>query len=344
MKKIIANKKVIMSFMMLVVCFSFLFLTGCQNNSSIDDGKESQNASGIEYPITEGTTFFVGNIHIASKSDLGWFDTEGSGIPVTFVGTALYYLPKDIKDYDKYYELLKGDSDSGYNILKYFIDYELKDPYFGAYPIIRVEIPNEEEYKEALEDYEDSFEENKTRSTTSLSSSMSLSQASSFFTQFENMSCNLLLSNPCIPFQFAADGCYARAHYMRKLMADAGYDCQKIFVRSEQSGKFLQANTRANCCQCWSWHVAPLVTTPSGQRVIDPSLCTAPVTITTWLNTMKSSCYSNSLQATNISYSIQAASVYRYYSGTEYDNNYTKTYTTMDAYSLLQGCSNWLLS
>lgn len=327
---------IIVSIFMVMVGFLVL---SCQESadSSPETGEETN--MGVEYPLTGNVVIFTKNIHILHENDPGWFDLEGLGDPVDFGGASFYYLPRDIKEYEKYHELLTRKDKSELNILTFTIGEDMGIHILGAKPIIRVEIPSEELLEKVKKSYEPE-EVGETRSTKSLNSSMTLSQATSFFNQFKNMSCNLILSNPCIPFQFAADGCYARAHYMRKLMADAGYDCEKIFLESNNpTTRPLQANTNANCCQAWSYHVAPLVTTPSGKRVIDPSLCSAPVTISTWVNKMLTTCYGYSV-CNSYTQTVKPSNVYIYrISGsTSYDNSYVDTYDVMDNYSLLSGC------
>ena len=46
----------------------------------------------------------------------------------------------------------------------------------------------------------------------------------------KNKSCAIKNQNLCIPFQYANDGCYARAHMMRKHMNSSSKDCYKIFA------------------------------------------------------------------------------------------------------------------
>ena len=36
------------------------------------------------------------------------------------------------------------------------------------------------------------------------------------------------MNDPSIPFAYAVDGCYARAHWMRKILNDNGYECEKL--------------------------------------------------------------------------------------------------------------------
>lgn len=88
----------------------------------------------------------------------------------------------------------------------------------------------------------------------------------------------------CIPFKHADDGCYARAHEMCRLMMDAGEDPEKVWI---YGGLHVQTSNVHQCDIYWGWHVAPtlMVTSTSGpaeKYVIDPSLCTSPVTVAAW--------------------------------------------------------------
>ncbi len=88
----------------------------------------------------------------------------------------------------------------------------------------------------------------------------------------------------CIPFLHAYDGCYARAHEMCRLMMDEGEDPEKVWIFGNLH---VDTSNVHNCCVDWGWHVAPtlMVTTSNGppeKYVIDPSLCTAPVTVAAW--------------------------------------------------------------
>lgn len=183
---------------------------------------------GVEYPIPENAIVSLDDIHFVRKGSEpweGWFDTKGKGDPVSFGGANFYYLPKDIKNYEYYHTLLQGDGVSKYNILRYTLgeyDYEV-----GGFPVIKVELPSQEERQRLERSYEPiPTSELGMGSTTT----MTLSREKQFFNQFKNLSCAVSSQCPRIPFQYTADDCYARAHYMRKLMADAGYESQKIFA------------------------------------------------------------------------------------------------------------------
>ena len=103
----------------------------------------------------------------------------------------------------------------------------------------------------------------------------------------------------CIPFLYPDDGCWIRAHIMCHLMRTGGPDTttnppedpEKVWIDASP-GNILDPLT-ANHPDCrlpwgWGWHVAPtlMVSLPGGdeKRVIDPSLCNAPVSLADWKN------------------------------------------------------------
>lgn len=111
----------------------------------------------------------------------------------------------------------------------------------------------------------------------------------SLYQKIVNQSCGTTSYN-CIPFRYPVDGCFARAHAMRRILLDNGYDCQKIFLYGNLAAK-------KDCCVTWGYHVAPLiyVNTSSGTvtKVLDPSLFDSPVSVDTWVNgCLNSSCWS----------------------------------------------------
>jgi hypothetical protein len=97
----------------------------------------------------------------------------------------------------------------------------------------------------------------------------------------------LTVPPPCIPFMYPDDGCWGRAHEMRRLMLNAGTDSMKVWIDG-----WLHTPTKnnPNCFVNWGWHVAPTICVRtwwwfpffSMRMVIDPSLFTTPVSKTTW--------------------------------------------------------------
>ena len=229
----------------LVFALGIVFLIGggifiaCQKEANVEVSEPEQPCEGVEYPIPENAVFSIDNIHLIKKASNvpwePWFDTKGQGDPVSFGGTNRYYLPYNIKNYAQYRKLLEGDGKSKYNILRYVIG--TYNPEVGAYPIIRVELPKPAD----REWFERSYEPIQTSAARTRSAvTMTLARARQFFAQFKNLSCATTLQCPCIPFQYAGDGCYARARYMRKLKAWKEYPIPENAVVFTTNVRILQ--------------------------------------------------------------------------------------------------------
>lgn len=164
----------------------------------------------------------------------------------------------------------------------------------------------------------------------------------------------------CIPFQYAWDGCYARAHKMRQIIEDRyGYCCEKVFSFANQGFDRLavRADKWGGCCVDWWYHVAPLVRVrvrlglrfPSARftielvlaLVIDPSMFDKPVLLSTWLMAQENTgCLANA----NLSmYSIQPGSAYEpaNYAATAFrtDPAYVDTHATLIDYRNYTTCT-----
>ncbi len=111
----------------------------------------------------------------------------------------------------------------------------------------------------------------------------SFSQVQEVFDYMKAQDCNNYYAdtNPCIPFQYKRDGCYARAHKMKEVMENVfRRSCDKIFVW----GKLRNGCT---FYRRWYYHVAPVVYVGSRQYIIDPGLNkNGPVSIAEWKNAM----------------------------------------------------------
>lgn len=157
--------------------------------------------------------------------------------------------------------------------------------------------------------------------------------------------------SPCIPFQYVRDGCYARAHKMRRIVTTKyGYCCEKVFSFANQGNDSLavKADKWGGCCVTWWYHVTPLIRVKVSlgpwsfvlAMVIDPGMFDKPVLLSTWLAAQENTlCHPNA----NVSmYSIQAGSAYSpsNYAGTTFttDPSYTATDATLIAYSGLTTC------
>lgn len=182
----------------------------------------------------------------------------------------------------------------------------------------------------------------------------SYKKAKEIFDYCAQQSCHLpgpTVETPCIPFQYVIDGCYARAHKMRKIITEKyGYCCEKVFSFANQGSDELavQANKWGGCCVTWWYHVAPLIRVQvkilnikfSLALVIDPGMFDKPVLLSSWLMAQESLACSASA---NVSmYSIQPGSAYApdNYAGTMFitDPAYTHTNQTLINYQNLTTC------
>ena len=160
---------------------------------------------------------------------------------------------------------------------------------------------------------------------------------------------------PCIPFQYVRDGCYARAHQMRRIITTRyGYCCEKVFSYAPYDDDVLavQANKWGGCCVEWWYHVAPLVRVRVKLRlprlpknfsvvlamVIDPGMFDKPVLLSTWLAAQENKTCNP--QARVSAYSIQPGSAYTPGWSGPYgtDPNYVATEGTLLAYQGLTTC------
>lgn len=90
--------------------------------------------------------------------------------------------------------------------------------------------------------------------------------------------------NNKIPFNWPRDGCYARAHEMRRLMEAKGVESEKIFIygKLEVKSEALDGETIN-----WGYHVAPTIQVQGADgkptpMVIDPSLSKELLTPQQW--------------------------------------------------------------
>ena len=122
---------------------------------------------------------------------------------------------------------------------------------------------------------------------------ISSARAQEIFNAMSATSCNPVgIAPPCIPFMFPDNGCWARAHEMRRLMNNMGVYPRKVWI---QGVLHTPTKNHPNCFVNWAWHVAPTICVRQrwrwwyvfwwwlGERmVIDPSLFTTPVTQAQW--------------------------------------------------------------
>ncbi len=300
----------------MMVFVSVLSMNSCSESNA---NQEAVNPQTNEAAVKEfGRTVPVG------------IEKEDGKYKVSFILSAQPYQIKDTKENEAYISMISQavKNESPVHIF-------LKA---NSNEIAKVESPTPEDirfFKSAL------TKEVKADNTTKKIASVipDLATLNSLFTQIKNQSCGTsTASSPCITFRYPVDGCYARAHKMRQILNNAGYECEKQFVYGN-----LRAST-GTCCVSWVYHVAILVSfkNASGvveKRIIDPSLnSTGPITDTAW----RAACTNSTCGSTSVSsYANTAGNVYyRNPAGSLlYDDNLVNTNCTLTAFSALSGCS-----
>lgn len=170
------------------------------------------------------------------------------------------------------------------------------------------------------------------------------------------LSCHLpgpYVMPPCIPFQYVRDGCYARAHQMRRIITERyGFCCEKVFSFATSSDDELavKADKWGGCCVIWWYHVAPLIRVrlrlkglPKGKplvmaMVIDPGMFDEPVPLSTWLAAQETTACASDARVT--SYSIQPGAAYqpKWSGGFTTDPGYSNTDFTLFLYRSAPTC------
>lgn len=97
---------------------------------------------------------------------------------------------------------------------------------------------------------------------------------------------------PCYPRDFIRDGCYARAHFIHKIITSMGYNCEKIVLQSK-GGNSLGYWDGTKCVN-WLYHIAAVITVKENNEekklVIDPCIDSGqPLSIKEWSDTIQDS-------------------------------------------------------
>jgi hypothetical protein len=151
----------------------------------------------------------------------------------------------------------------------------------------------------------------------------------------------------CISFQYAHDGCYARAHKMCDIINNRyNYQTQKVFSFANSGSDVLSVHAQkwGGCCVNWWYHVVPMVSvnTPTGVKayVFDPAMFNQPVLLSAWLHAQENPTCAGSANVSMIN--VQPTAMYwpTSYSGYTFgtDPGYVSTNATLVSYASLLTC------
>ena len=138
--------------------------------------------------------------------------------------------------------------------------------------------------------------------------------------------CSTSPSSPCIPFTYPDDGCWGRAHEMCRLIINAGFQPEKIWIYGSLR---VATSNHPSCKVGWGWHVAPVLRVDSGSgpqvRVIDPALFPGPVPQATWVGVQGDPAASTYLSPADVFYRDSNG-------GVVYDPTYAQTNQVLTTY------------
>jgi len=259
---------------------------------------------------------------------------QGDNLKILFLLHAQYYTMKVTENNKGEFKLLKEALKKNRKVV---VKVFLKK---GTSEIIKVEKGSIEDYKKIWSIYTTKMEADGSNLTDIIPD---LKTLNILFETIRNEACVGIgmYENGCIPFRYPVDGCYARAHKMRQILAKNGYDCQKQFVY----GNLRAKNKRKTCCVNWGYHVAVLVkykdeTGTVQKKIIDVSLSDkGPMTESEWHTACTdSTCgktFINSYVNTpgNVYYRSPKGQVFLY------DNNYRNTDCVLKVFQWLKDCT-----
>jgi hypothetical protein len=125
---------------------------------------------------------------------------------------------------------------------------------------------------------QDAFDPQKRPITPSI---LNATEAQNIFWEFK--------SSEQIPFDYAPEGCFARATAMARIAEKKNIIMAKVFAEGRLIAR--TGDKKFDPVE-WSWHVAPMLYVDSGNgpvlTVFDPTLFDRPVPLDQWLQSMES--------------------------------------------------------
>jgi hypothetical protein len=96
-----------------------------------------------------------------------------------------------------------------------------------------------------------------------------------------------------LPYEYSADGCYARATYMQMELFAANIPSRVVFIRTtyDEASQDWKVDAPLLDPAAWVYHVAPVIVVNGQEMVLDPALAPGStggaMSLNDWLSTMK---------------------------------------------------------
>ena len=96
-----------------------------------------------------------------------------------------------------------------------------------------------------------------------------------------------------LPYEYSADGCYARATYMQMELFAANIPSRVVFIRTtyDEASQNWKVEAPLLDPAVWVYHVAPVIVVDGQEMVLDPALAPGTtggaMSLSDWLSTMK---------------------------------------------------------
>jgi hypothetical protein len=193
---------------------------------------------------------------------------------ILYVDSAVYLLERDNTDFEALLSVLKDAHNKGKKVLI--------AASMPGYQIVDVRLPAGDDEESIVVQQgglgSDSFEK---------LTLVSPEKAEELFDRAWQQNCSPCdQKNGCIPFMYPGSGCWVRAHLMCFMFLDMKIIPGKAWCNGSNPTLKAWTANEPKCSVGWAYHVAPivLVNYNDGPRpmVIDPSLCTEPVTPDAW--------------------------------------------------------------
>lgn len=224
------------------------------------------------YAELDDETNAINKLYIPIAAKVLDISSEEENMQVGFnTSQAIHTLKRDHPSFEQFMEILQSSKDTGAEVMATSTNHDFEIVDVRALPkSFGIEASPEQEAEEkAVED-----------------KPITPARAKQLFDLMKAQNCIPCGSkSPCIPFKYAYDGCWIRAHLMCYLLIAQGETPSKMWIG--YGSLRVRTNNVPQCSVGWAWHVAATlpVIQPNGTvaaMIIDPSVCDEPVTPDAW--------------------------------------------------------------